>query len=116
VFRLKKINFVSSYPAGDICLEDARKWVNDEYERQQAQQQLHKVADLGSTTPTMGGRTVSVLSAKEARDNNLPRFVVIDCSAFNYVDAMGMATLCDVFEEMQQIRVEVWVVGQWRVM
>jgi ABC-type transporter Mla MlaB component len=85
--------------------------VNEEYERLQSQQQQNLLGSAESPAaplPMMDfKRQTSVLSSRQAQDHQLPAFIVVDCSGFNYVDITGMDKLCDVFEEMQQIRIEV---------
>jgi ABC-type transporter Mla MlaB component len=85
--------------------------VNKEYERLQCQKQqdaLEAADSVVAPLPKMRlKRQTSVLSPQQAQDRQLPAFIVVDCSGFNYVDITGMDTLCDVFEEMQQIRIEV---------
>jgi hypothetical protein len=50
-----------------------------------------------------------VLSVQDAINHNLPRFIIIDCSGFNYVDVCGTATLCEIVGELNEIHVEVKV-------
>jgi hypothetical protein len=49
-----------------------------------------------------------VLSPEDAKlFHKLPRFIVINCSGFNYVDVSGIATLREIAGELSGIHVEV---------
>ena len=94
------------YEECGIDLEQARRWVNEKFHRQQSQHLAAKQQPEDIPMQTLS-RTISVISTEVARSHQLPQFIVLDCAGFNYVDATGLGTLAEIAAEMKEIRVEV---------
>jgi hypothetical protein len=84
---------------GGICIEEARKMVNREYQRR-----VSKTSD--KQRPTRAP-VLTCLKMKQKLQSRLPVYIILDCSGFTYIDVSGIGMLSEIAGEMKDINVEV---------